>query len=120
MNIYSLTKYLPEDIVRHVLSFDDRIVLRKGDGNLIFINKINKELYKDSYSSLLKKPLVKEGRTTTYNNEKYTWCSVRLWNYKNQYLNPYISYSSKNNEYIFKFNVWAKGGLYRESSFIMP
>ena len=118
MNIYCLTKYLPEEIVRHILSFDDRIVLRKG--NLIFIHKINKELYKDSYSSLLKKRLIKEGRTTTYNNEKYTWCTVRLWNCKKPYLNPYISYRSKNNEFIFKFNMWANKGEYRETTFIMP
>ena len=63
MHIHTLTKYLPEDIIRHILSFDDRIVLRKGDGNLIFIHKINKELYKDSYAELLKKRLIKEGRT---------------------------------------------------------
>ena len=120
MHIYSLTEYLPEDIIRHILSFDDRIVLRKGDGNLIFINKINKELYKESYAALLKKHLIKEGRTTVYNNEKYTWCSVRLWNYNKPYLNPYISYSSKNYEFIFKFNMWANKGEYRETTFFMP
>jgi hypothetical protein len=118
MILDSLTKYLPEEIVKHILSFDDRIVVRKG--NLHIIHKINKELYKTAYDVLLKKPLRIDGRTTVYNNEVYTWCSVRLWNYKHPFLQPYISYSSKKNEYIFKFNVWAKDGLYRESTFVMP
>lgn len=118
MNLDYLTKFLPEDIVRYVLSFDDRIVIRKR--NLHIIHKINKELYKDAYDVLLKKSLVKEGRTTVYNDEKQTWCSVRLWNYKKPYLNAYISYSSSNSGCLFKFDIWAKGGLYRETKFIMP
>ena len=118
MNLYCLTKYLPEDVVRHVLSFDDRIVIRKR--NLHIIHKINKELYKDAYDVLLKKSLVTESRTTQYNGDIYTWCTVRLWNYKNPYLNPYISYSLKNNELTFRLNIWGNGGLYREFVFTMP
>jgi hypothetical protein len=118
MNLYCITKYLPEDVVRHVLSFDDRIVIRKG--NLHIIHKINKELYKDAYDVLLKKSLVTESRTTHYNGEKQTWCTVRLWNYKKPYLNPYISYIFKNNELTFRLNIWGNGGLYREFVFTMP
>ena len=117
MHIHSLTKHLPEEIVRHILSFDDRIVLRKRI--LHIIHKINKDLYKNSYDILLKKPTIKEGRTTVYNNDKHTWCTMRLWNNKRPNLDPYISYSSKKNEFKFKFNIWTKGD-YRECIFYMP
>jgi hypothetical protein len=118
MKIHSLTKYLPEDIVKHIISFTRNIVVRRGVIHII--DKINKELYKDSYSLLEKKPLITETRTTHYNSETYTWCTVRLWNYKNPHITPYVTYSSKNDEFIYKFNIWAKGGLYRETTFIMP
>jgi hypothetical protein len=118
MNLYCLTKYLPEDVVRHILSFDDRIVVRRG--NIHIIHKLNKELYKESHRLLLKRPLIKEGRTTVYNGKKSTWCTISLRNYLKPSLNPYISYSSNEEKFEFSFDMWAKGGKYRKTTFVMP
>jgi hypothetical protein len=118
MKLDCLTKYFPEDIVRYILTFDDRIVIRKGVIHII--NKINKDLYKESYSLLLRRPLIKEGRTTVYRGEKSTWCTISLRNYLKPHLNPYISYSSNATNFNFSFDMWAKGGKYRKTTFVMP
>jgi hypothetical protein len=118
MKLDCLTKYLPEEIVRIILSFDERIVVRRG--NIHIINKINKEFYKESIRILLKRRLITEGRTTLYNGKKSTWCSIRLWSYSRQHLNPYISYSSNEEKLEFSFDMWAKNGVYRKTTFVMP
>jgi hypothetical protein len=117
MKLDCLTKLLPEDCVKYILSFDKNIVVRRG--NIHFINKINQDLYKESYNLLLKRPKIAEGRTTVYNNEKSTWCTVALRNYKTPHLNPYISYSSNKTKFEFSFDMWAKNGAYRKTTFVM-
>jgi hypothetical protein len=118
MNLYCLTKHLPEDVVRHILSFDDRIVVRRG--NIHIIHRLNKELYKESCRLLLKRPVIKEGRTTVYNGKKSTWCTIPLRSYLRPHLNPYIAYSSNEEKFEFSFDMWAKDGKYRKTTFVMP
>lgn len=118
MKLNCLTKYLPEEIVRYVLTFDDRIVVRHGNIHIIY--KINKEIYKESYQLLLQRPLIKEGRTSVYHGKKSTWCTIPLWNYSKPQLNPYITYSSNENKFEYSFDMWAKGGKYRKTIFVMP
>lgn len=118
MNLDCLTKYLPEEIVRFILSFDDRIVVRRG--NIHIIHKINQELYKESYRLLLKRPIIKEGRTTVYRGKKSTWCTISLKSYLHPHLNPYIAYSSNEEKFEFSFDMWAKDGKYRKTTFVMP
>jgi len=118
MKLDCLTKYLPEEIVRIILSFDERIVVRRN--NIHIINKLNKDLYKESRQLLLKRPLIKEGRTTVYNGKKSTWCTIPLRNYLKPSLNPYISYSSNEEKFEFSFDMWAKDGKYRKTTFAIP
>jgi hypothetical protein len=118
MKLDCLTKYLPEEIVRIILSFDERIVVRRG--NIHIIHRLNNELYKELRRLLLKRPLITEGRTTVYNGKKSTWCSIRLWSYLRPHLNPYISYSSNEEKFEFSFDMWAKNGVYRKTPFVMP
>jgi len=118
MNIYFLTKYLPEECVRYILSFDKNIIVRNG--NIHIIHKLNQELYKESYRLLIKRPQIKEGRTTVYNNKKSTWCTIPLRNYEKPHLNPYIAYSSNEERVDYSFDMWAKNGVYRKTTFSMP
>jgi len=104
--------------VRIILSFDERIVVRRN--NIHIIHKLNKELYKESCRLLLKRPVIKEGRTTVYNNKKSTWCTISLRSYLCPHLNPYISYSSNEEKFEFSFDMWAKNGKYRKTTFVMP
>jgi hypothetical protein len=114
MRVASLCRILPEDVVRHILSFDPMIAIRRG--NIHFIHKLDRSLYEDAFHLLVKKSLVREGRTIRYNNEISTWCSVRLKFY-NQF---YISYASNNNGVIFKICIWGKKGAFRQTIFAMP
>ena len=115
MKIKELAKYLPIEIVKYIISFDSSIVIRRE--KLYFIKNINKELYEESYKVLLKKPIIKESRTTTFNNQKETYATIRL---KNPDIAIYISYSSKKNEYKFSFDLWSKNGIYRKYEYLMP
>ena len=115
MNLSCLCNCLPEDVVRYILQFDNRIVIRKDV--VYFIHKLNKIFYKDSFKLLLEKPLPSDGRTTIYNNELFTWCIVRLkldGSYRH-----YISYSSNSKEIVCTLNFWGKHGVFRQTKYII-
>lgn len=113
MRVSSLCRFLPEDIVKHILSFDPMIAIRRG--NIHFIHKLDKTLYQDAFHLLVKKSLIREGRTTRYNNEVSTWCCVRL-NFYNQF---YMNYSSNNSGILCTISIWGRGGEFRQTKFVM-
>jgi len=90
MKISSLSRHLPEDIVRYILDFDKNIVIRHG--NIKIIHELDKQLYGESYRLLVKKPLPIQGRITRHMNKIYTWCTVKLR--LDNYGEHYIDYSS--------------------------
>jgi len=75
MLVESLTHHLPTEIVRHILSFDDRIAIRRN-GMIRIVKKIDTEKYKNIIQRLMKRPPVSCSRTTTFNGETTTWCNV--------------------------------------------
>uniref|UniRef100_A0A6C0DQM5 Uncharacterized protein n=1 Tax=viral metagenome TaxID=1070528 RepID=A0A6C0DQM5_9ZZZZ len=90
MLLSSLCNYLPQDIVQYVLEFDKNIVVRNGI--IKIINKLDKQLYSESFNVLIKKPLPILGRTNRIMNKIYTWCTVKLR--LDRHGEHYIDYSS--------------------------
>jgi len=108
-----LLQILPEDIVKYILSFDQRITIRRG--KIYFIHRLNKILYGDIERLLLKRPLPIEGRTTHHNNIVQTWCTVHLRD--DSIGNYYMNRSSRGDEVIVTLCMWGTRGLYRETRF---
>jgi hypothetical protein len=107
MNLLSLCKHLPEDIVKYILSYDKNIVIRHGI--IKIINKLNKQLYEKSYKLLMKKPLPIMGRTTINNNIIYTWCTVKLR--LDNLGEHYIDYSCNSDMVMVTTAFWGKTNI---------
>ena len=73
----SVFKRLPMDVVKYILPYDRRFVLRNGE--IIQINKLNMNKYKTAALNLLltKKPKVTSG---FWNKPLMFWCDVRFSN----------------------------------------
>ena len=105
MLVESLTRHLPTEIVRHILSFDDRIVIRSG-GIIRIVKKTDTEKYKNIIQLLLKKRIIACGRTTSFNGEITTWCTVCL---RDDLVGLYyLDYRSDNMGITIKLNIWRK------------
>jgi hypothetical protein len=74
----SVFKRLPMDIVKHILLYDSRFVLRNGE--IIQINKLDMNKYKTAVLNLLL--LTKKSRVTSgfWNKPLMFWCDIRFSN----------------------------------------
>lgn len=93
---------LPMDIVKHVLSYCKNVVIRNGD--IIFINKLDKNKFASATDCLIKKPFP---QYDIFDSGNITISRVRLSKFLlSCHVNLYISntqvgyYLSSRNEYI--------------------
>lgn len=105
MLVESLTHRLPTEIVRHILSFDDRIAIRRN-GMIRIVKNIDTEKYNNIIQLLLKKRTITCGRTTAFNGEITTWCTVCL---RDDHVGLYyLDYRSDNKGITIRLNIWRK------------
>jgi len=108
MLVESLTRHLPTEIVRHILSFDDRIAIR-SDGIIHIVKKIDTEKYKNIIQRLIRRRLPTISGltgTTIHNGETTTWCTVRL---RDDLVGLYyLDCRSDNKGITTKLNIWRR------------
>ena len=76
--ISNIFKLLPTDIVKNILLYDKRYIIRNG--KIININKLNDKLYENTYNLLLKKPLIKV-YSNVNNSNTFFWSYVTFDKY---------------------------------------
>jgi hypothetical protein len=96
MKYESRLSTLPLDIIKTILLYDNRFILRKG--NLIMINKIDKEKYTDAYYFLKYKPRIIQNTYSIYFTSY-----VYIGEYKIQYSNENIYTTNEYNHVTYQF-----------------
>jgi hypothetical protein len=87
---------LPLDLIKKILLYDNRFVLRKG--NLIMINKLDKEKYANAFYFLKYKPRIIQNNYNIYFNSY-----VYIGEYKIQYSNENIYTTDEYNHITYQF-----------------
>jgi hypothetical protein len=87
---------LPLDIIKSILLYDNRFILRKG--NLIMINKLDKEKYANIIYLLQYKPKIRQDKYSIYFTSY-----VYLRNYKIQYSNDNVHTTEQYNHITYQF-----------------
>jgi hypothetical protein len=87
---------LPLDLIKKILLYDNRFILRKG--NLIMINKLDKEKYANIIYLLKYKSQIREDSYSIYFTSY-----VYIGNYKIQYSNENIYTSDEYNHITYQF-----------------
>ena len=99
--ISNIFKLLPTDIVKNILLYDKRYIIRNG--KIININKLNNKLYENTYNLLLKKPLIKI-YSNVNNSNTFFWSYVTFDKYEIEYNNYHFEENNGNIYYKFKIN----------------
>jgi len=102
MELSPVFKNLPTFIIKHIFSFDRRIVIRKGV--LHFINRFNKKRLLWDFEKIIKMPRIYDSHTTVYKGIITTEASVVL---KNGFPETYtLEYRTRNEKRVCIIFFW--------------
>jgi hypothetical protein len=108
MLVESLNRHLPTEIVRYILSFDDRIAIRRN-GAIRIVKKLDADKYKEVMLRLIRNrrpTTIGVARATIHRGEITTWCTARL---RDDLVGlHYLDCRSDNRGITYKFTIWRR------------